>query len=1174
MAQSDRSLFIALALLLGGSLVFLSGCSGCNGLPDTFPRIDDDDTSNPDDDDIADDDDDDDDSSSTDQPPIITILGADPPDAQVADFLTISFELDDADSDSFFVTVTYDTDTDSDNPATLEGDPNPWAGMSPGVPTSGFAGQVTWDTLIDIPTAADGVRVRLCPRDAEGNEGVCETYPPEDEDPIKVFNAPPPTSGELCQPGDLEELEFTSGEALIALSDGVCLNYDAPQFPVGTPDDFSAQFLLVVLNTGSAEATYEITWDIDPEQLDLGGDDDDAVPADDDDSGPSDDDDSAAHPSMEGPLRIGSQQLANRPWSRPQLHVDRHKRPQARRAAAPSRLGDDLPAIDLQASTCTPDLVTDDVHADERPFKMRTGLNDTAADRETVGATLRALGDTVAVYVDNSTPLDLDFECDGVIDEPDSQPAEGFDNCDLQETVSIIDANIAPTLASLYGDLSDVDGDCRVTVLVSHRLNQLTSELDLPYMVRSLVEPEVDLWAEDVDLNPNSNAQEILYVYAPDPLEIYNSNVQVQLASYLNFQLAGQIAYSWQKLISYAVHREVGKTLLVPTNPSHVAKPPAEEDWLDDGLGWLAADMTGFGSVIYRDAWIYLDRPHLEGLRVNNTLADFEDRGAQYLFVRYLVDVFGPDVIWDLVHASVDDGNGVPVPTQGVDSILSATAETDFSALTLEWVAAMAVTGRLNQATPPTQLVLDIDVRQYDAPTSVSVPDPTTPVVGELFGANGFQQGIQLRGFNHTYLGGTQPTGPVEVVYGPLPLGSPGQPLHRMEGLDPQVFHPAREFYGAVAGMHGAATVLVSGLVQPENFLLIEASSEDLLGMVIRLNDYHPIPAAGDPEIPVTVEDSAGTVITSSVELGVLDPAGSERRIIGLIGEPAEITLTPAEPMPELGDDDDAAPPPDDDDDAAEDPTTLELMDTDRYTLVLDSAQRLGVWVDRRYSDAGGGASLTDPFIVITPTGDVPNTADYTLWNFGPYASNGPCFDPSLYLWPNTIPAWLSAQGDLLSDPKFADGFEPLVAGDGELLPGEIECAFDHDQDGIPDEEEAEPLTLADQIVQRQAENLALDPAYYDPPPPAAAGFGDAPWNMDVTKPWFDATFIDVDSNEDPDDDLASAYLPYNIGGRALKEGEDAVWQGLLPAGEYTIIVGDGSGGTGPYDLSVRILPN
>jgi hypothetical protein len=1169
MALPDRSLLTVL-LLLAGSLILLPGCggTGCQGLPDDFERItpDDDDDDATDDDDVADDDDDDDDSTAE-QPPTLTITTVDPPGEEVSDFVTVNFEIDDPDSTEFSVRVTYDDALAADNPATLDGSPNPWEGASASLPTEELLGQVVWDTVIDIPTVAEGVRIRLCPTDGEGNEGDCRTYPDDTEDPITVFNAPPPTSGELCQPGDLEELEFTSGEALIALSDGVCLNYEAPSFPIGTPTDFSAQFLVLLLNTGSSEATYEITSSDDPEDLNLGSDDDDAV-GDDDDSGAGDDDDSA-NSSIEGlrNLRMaGVQQLANRSWApSPRERVG----PISRTADPPSSLGDDLPDIDLQASSCTEALTTDDLHGDIRDFKMRTELTQVPADRETVGATLRALGDNVAVYVDNSTPLDVDYTCDGNIDEPSAQPAEGFDNCDLQETVNVIEANIAPTMASLFGELSDVNSDCRVTVLVSHRLNALTVDTDLPYMVRSLVEPEIDLWAEDQSLNPNSNQEEIVYVYAPDPLRIYNPLVPVTLANYLNYELAGQIAYSWQKLISYNVHRQVGKTLLFNDNPDHVAKPPAEEDWLDDGMSWLAADMTGFGSIIHRDAWIYLDRPNLEGLRENNTIEDFEDRGAQYLFARYMVDLFGPSVIWDVLHAATMDPNtNELLPTQGVDSILTATLEDDFNEFALEWAAAMAVTSRLNDATPPTQLVLDTDVRQYDAPTSVVVPLPDVPVVGELYGANGFQQGIQLRGFNHTYLGGTNPAGPAELLYGPLPVGSAGQPLRKMENLDVQVFHPEREFYGAVTGLHGIAAVLVSGLTQPENFLLIESSSEDLLGLVIRLNNYHPIPADGDPNIPVTVEDSAATILTTSIPLGVLDPTGEERRVIGLIAPTVEVDLTASETPPAISDDDDAAPPEADDDDAGAEEETANLADTDRYTFELLSTQRVGMWIDRRYSDSSGGFTLDDPFIAVVPTSDVPDTSDYTMWNFGPTPSHGPCPDPALYQWPNTIPGWLNPQGDLIADPVVAEGYEPAVAGDGEQDPGFWECLYDHDQDGIPDEEEPAPATLLEQFQQRQAENILLDADFY------AGGFGDAPWSLDVSKPWYNVTFVDVDSNEDPEDDLASAYLPYNIGGRAQAEGEEAVWQALLPAGEYTIVVGDGSEGVGPYDLSVRVLPN
>ena len=117
--------------------------------------------------------------------------------------------------------------------------------------------------------------------------------------------------------------------------------------------------------------------------------------------------------------------------------------------------------------------------------------------------------------------------------------------------------------------------------------------------------------------------------------------------------------------------------------------------------------------------------------------------------------------------------------------------------------------------------------------------------------------------------------------------------------------------------------------------------------------------------------------------------------------------------------------------------------------------------------------------------------------------------------------------------------------------------------------EEPQPENLVQQIALRQAENLAIDPDFYVGTfdtlvPPAAA--------LDVTAPFFGATFIDIDSNENPDDDFATSVRDLNIGGRQVEEGEEAVWYGYLPAGEYVIIVGDGSGTEGPYDLSVKVI--
>jgi len=1150
MLLPDRS--VARWILLLSSLGLLA--SGCRSVPDDFKRValgDDDDAA--DDDDASDDDDsisDDDDSSSTDQrAPVLVVTDPHEAPSVIEGSFPFEVEVSDPDSDGVNVTVLVSVDGVVYNPATVaEGQPVDftWPGPPPMV---ALAGPITWNSEADVLTNSETVSLQFCPVDLEGNAGDCVFWPEDDE--ATVVNGSTPTLGEFCQPGDMEDMNWAAGESLVALSDGNCLNYERNQPP--QPDDFSAQFLLVLLNTNENDVNFTINWSsVGPPESGLGDDDDDATPPgdDDDDSAAGDDDDSAVAYRLPAMPRTNARGL-HQPTAAPApANTLRGV------SSASSDVEFEVPMEDNPMLTCVEDVTDADLHGSQSNFFFREDISENAA-RTTFGARLRALGDNVAIYVDTQTPIDTDFDCDGVIDEPSTAgPAEGFDNCDLEEIVDIYDSNIFPTLTTLYGEPSDVDGNCRMTVFLTHRVNGLTegatSELGQNRILKSFAEPEIDLWELDLALNPGSNQQDVLYLYAPDPLGIWGPTA-VGLEDYLNYEVSGRMAIALQQMISYAVHRGVGKSIMDPEDAADVDAPPAEEDWLDDAMGLLAADVTGFGSISYLDAWIYMDRSHLLPLIEENTFEDFEDRGGQYLFVRYLHDLLGDGFIWDVLHAENSEGTS----TQGIDSILQVIGGADvdaFNDFALEWATAMAVSGRV-QSNGIDPLVAFADLDQYLTSDTVSVLDPENPAPGELFGANGYQLGFNVRGFNRTYTGGTAPAGPTELS----PL------IVKTENLDPLVFHPETDFFGTVSGKYGVSTILVGGIEQPENWLLIETDDgSELVGRVIRVDNALPT------NLPLRVELIDGALIADVQPLGDLPSDGSELRLIGLIDDPEEIDIEASAEPPTLGDDDDDddAAPADDDDDDAVDSSTTELTDLDRFGLSLQAVTSLGVWVDRRLSDLDGNSNLSDPFVAVVPASDMPNPWTYDQWNFGPSPANGPCADPALYLMPNVIMDWLAPQAVPMSEPV-ADGDSEfaldLTGEEGIEAPGFWECEFDHDQDGIPDALEQAPTNFVEQVVLRQWENLLTDPNFYQ------GSYGIWPGNpYDITAPFYDTSFVDLDSNEDPDDNLATAIPSVNIGGRAVNEGEEAVWIGTLPPGDYIIVVGDGGGGTGEYDLSVR----
>lgn len=1098
----------------------------------------------PDDDDSEPDDDDD----SVETPPVITFQSTEPDLSDGDSFagpLKVDFSIDDPDSAAVIVAVLFGLqgeDTTVFEAAHLVGDTDNIVEVTGEAPMQGLLASATWDTLEDIPTVASDPALQLCPTDEEGNAGDCIFV---EFNNAAVVNTGLNDLGAFCQPGHMESMYWDAGEAVVPLSDGHCLNLVKSDPPA--PSDYSARFALVLVNPDDGDVTFEISA-MDPPDI---GDDDDSAAG---------DDDSAAPPP---PPPRGMRPLLTRPLARDLAGSGKGRLP---------------PRSPPPALECTPDLTQADVHDDQVTFEARDVIDDKA--RDALGADLYALGDHIAIYVDNETPIDWDSDCADPSNaiEPSDMQAFGFDNCDLDEVVAVFDNNIWPTLTTLYGEPSDIDANCRVTVLLTHRLNRLTltnsDEKDDARLVKSYAEPDIDLWADDLTLNPGSNEQEILFLYAPDPVGFWN-NQTVQLDEYLNFEVNGRIAIAMQDLISYGVHREVTDTLLDPSDPDDLAHPPQEEDWLNDAMGLLAADVTGFGAIAYPDSWIYMDRSHLLGLMNENTLEDFDDRGGQFLFMRYLHDLYGDAVISDILHAQNADLH----PTQGIDSIVAVlqaygyvgnehpgsdptdageVARLLFGDFSLQWAVAMAVSGLTNEAGG--QLVPDSVVPNFSEPGFVSVANPAVPVPGELYGANGYQQGFDVHGLNLSFSGGSDPAGATELT-----------DLRVMtENLDQLLYHPQADFFGKVAGHFGVAVVLVSGLEQPVNWLQIEtADAADLVGNVIRLNDASPY----DPLL--TLEDVDGAKFTTvkplvgetvaSLDALLID--GSVRNVIGRIDPSEVITVSPIEDAPEPGDDDDAArdwEAEGDDDSAGPVDEDVIVTDTDRYGFSLAGVATLGIWVDRRIASLAGDVALADPFVAVLPASDVPDAFDYSQWGFGPTPSDGVCWDPTLYSYPVVMPGWLGAQANLSSDPEadVADDFEIEVWSD-EL---EWPCDLDHDQDGIPDEWEPLPANLLEQILLRQAENLLLDPDFYQPTFGAIGGFGD------VSMPWWGAKMIDIDSNEQPDDDFATAMPSSNLGGRAAETGEEALWVGTLPPGDYVIVVGGASDSVGPYDLSVRLV--
>lgn len=758
-----------------------------------------------------------------------------------------------------------------------------------------------------------------------------------------------------------------------------------------------------------------------------------------------------------------------------------------------------------------PTLSESDIGSARTEFRVRNSLTDDS-QYDRVFAQLWGLGDSVAIWVDVDVPIDWDYECDGIIDVPAVQDAYGFDNCDLATVAEVVDTNIVPNVRTYFGIQdsedpvyeSDINADGRVSVVITPVLNAMAlsaeDEDDRGLIVKSYVEPAVDLTEYDAEENPGSDEQEVIYVFAPDPYGFYNGLGTATVDEYASMELSAQIARSFQRLISYNIH---------------VLYWEGEEDesvWLREGLGALAADLCGFGAAYYDDVWDYMDASHLVTLVDEEEVDDINTKswGAQYLFVRYLADVYGLEIVQSYLAPSGNTGK------DNVAAGLKAfNPDMDFDSAVLNWQIALLTTGITNTDGDP--LVATDLYPPYGDSTFITAPT-SAPSPGDLYGANGYQTGVDVGGYNYYMQGGTT-SEPSELEANRVLL----------QHTDPLTMVAGFPFFGAVAGGYGAQVVRLTGIPYDVGALEVQASNFGYKVAVVRWSD------------PTTVdwvkEASFSSAAAESTALPELPADGSAVFGIGEIKSPASTTIVTA------GED--------------VDDTVGKVYDTDRWLIDLSAyslsdSVRVSVHLDRHYDGLDGEVGLEDPWLALVPEAWVP-TPTVSDTRRATCSGGGDDFAyPSsilehlyyqVFLSPTPLDsATTDAEADTGADPTAS--FDPCGIASDEPT----DCSTDWDSDGVLDEDEPQPGTFLQQV---QVEQCTL-----------AGG--------DLSA--FVLAGSNVFDNDERDDDEESYYdRAHNLGGRTSASGEEAYIDKNLQGGQrYLLIVGGGED-LGTYELTAKI---
>ena len=265
------------------------------------------------------------------------------------------------------------------------------------------------------------------------------------------------------------------------------------------------------------------------------------------------------------------------------------------------------------------------VPGEQRVFNVCSSQQCTAFIQAT--ATAKAVGTRVAIFVD------------------DDAPAGGYSDADLAEVGTLFDDFLYPIDTVAFGRESDIDGNGVVIVLLTHRVNALspncasTGTVVLGYFFGA------DLLQQSAG-NPGSNEAEIFYGLVPDPT---NPNCDIS-EEFARSRLPTTFIHELQHMISFNQH------VLVRGGTS-------EDTWLNEGLSHFAEELGGrqipstecpvSGSCVQdyvqgdlENAFAYLSSPEDHFLiEPGSGSAELAERGANWLFVRWLVDHFAADTL-------------------------------------------------------------------------------------------------------------------------------------------------------------------------------------------------------------------------------------------------------------------------------------------------------------------------------------------------------------------------------------------------------------------------------------------------------------------------------------------------------------------------------------------------
>jgi hypothetical protein len=306
-------------------------------------------------------------------------------------------------------------------------------------------------------------------------------------------------------------------------------------------------------------------------------------------------------------------------------------------------------------------LVVPPIVGDQRNFWVCAEISCTSFVQ--VAATAKYVGPKGAIYLDDTVPAgdtltQADIDTLGMLFDTDPQ-------------------NMYDIATTAFGAESDLDSNGVAIILLTDAVNSLSGNCNTTGSV-------ILGFFFGLDLSPgmpNSNGGEIFYGFVPDP----NSGSCRVLKSFVQSILAPTFIHEFQHMISF--------------NQRALVRPGLPEDtWLNEALSHFAEELGGrlllgthglggapdrfsqFLSANVTNAYDYLEDPEATFLITpGSSTGTLEERGANWLFVRWIADHFDSDSLGTNLTRSL-----VQTTRQGSANVAAVTGVA-MSTLAPEW---------------------------------------------------------------------------------------------------------------------------------------------------------------------------------------------------------------------------------------------------------------------------------------------------------------------------------------------------------------------------------------------------------------------------------------------------------------------------------------------------------